>query len=178
MTSLKIALKKRLEPAQRIALLGIGSELRGDDACGILVAESLKRYSREIPGSRKFKVFIGGTAPENLTGEIKKFNPTHVILIDAADIGKKAGMIKLISPEEAKGISFCTHQLPLKIMADYLVQSIGCAMFIIGIQPKKIDFGASVSRQVQAAVRTVSAALKGAMGSIQTKNKKGAGKRC
>lgn len=158
--NLKTTLRERLDQAVRIAFLGIGSELRGDDACGILVAESLKACIRKSPLSRKFKVFIGGTAPENITGEIKRFNPTHLVLIDAADLGKRAGQIRLINPEEAGGVSFCTHQLPIKIMVDYLTQSLGCTITIIGIQPKKIDFGVPVSRQVQAAVRSVSGALK------------------
>lgn len=158
--TLKAALKKRFDPAAKVAFLGIGSELRGDDACGIMVAENLKAYIRKRSVGRKFKVFIGGTAPENITGEIKRFHPAHLVLVDAADLGKRAGQVRLIGPEEAGGISFCTHQLPIKIMVDYLVQSIGCAITIIGVQPKKIDFAAPVSLPMQTAVRVVSGALK------------------
>lgn len=155
--ALKTALKKKLHDAERIALLGIGSQLRGDDACGVLIAKDLKKSIPAFSGRRVFKVFIGDTAPENVTGQIKKFNPTHLILIDAADIGKKAGQARLISPDETSGISFCTHQLPLKILVDYLTWSIGCKVIIIGIQPKSLDFGKSPSRQIKEAMLCITA---------------------
>lgn len=33
-------------------------------------------------------VFDGGIVPENFTGMIKREDPSHIILIDAADMGK------------------------------------------------------------------------------------------
>ena len=43
MKDLEIALEDRLKSAERIVVLGIGSELRGDDIAGILVAEDQRR---------------------------------------------------------------------------------------------------------------------------------------
>ena len=63
-------LKPELKGASKIVVLGVGSELRGDDIAGILAAENLKGKT-----SDKLQVLIGGTAPENLTGEIKKLKP-------------------------------------------------------------------------------------------------------
>ena len=160
MLALKAAIQKQLKDAKRIALLGVGSELRGDDVAGILVARALIKAYKERKPKREFKVFEGATAPENLTGEIKRFKPTHLIIVDSADTGKPIGAITLIKPEETAGISFCTHQLPLKIMLDYLNESIGCEMMIIGIQPKTLDFGTSPSTEVKKAVKLVTAAIK------------------
>jgi hydrogenase 3 maturation protease len=147
-TRLTAALRKLLYNSPRIALVGIGSEMRGDDACGLIVAEWLKKYRFR---SRKLKIFIGATAPENLTGVIRAFKPDHVILVDAADFRKKPGTIRLIKPEEAQGVCFCTHQIPLQIMAGYLTASIGCRVTIIGIQAKTLDFGSQISPHVQKA---------------------------
>jgi len=152
--TLKVALKKQLNNSKKIALLGVGSQLRQDDACGMMVAEKLKESCRLQ--CKKFRVFFGATAPENLTGEIKKFKPSHVIIIDAADIRKKAGSVSLINPQEASGISFSTHQLPLSIMVEYLMQSIACEVVIIGIQPKTTKFGFGVSREVKKSVSYLS----------------------
>lgn len=157
MHSLKTKLKKRLEGAKRITILGVGSELRGDDAAGMLVAGELKRSNVTA------RVLFGETAPENLTGEIKKGKPTHLVIIDSADMGKPAGTVKLIEPDETKGITFCTHQLPLAVMTDYLKGEVGCDVVIIGIQPKKIEFGGVVSRQIRTSVKRIAAAVKGAM---------------
>ena len=43
MLNLKVLLKDKLNKARRIALLGVGSEFRGDDVAGILVAKSLAK---------------------------------------------------------------------------------------------------------------------------------------
>lgn len=149
MVTLKAALTKLLHNAQKIALLGVGSKLRGDDAAGILVAEYLAKAAFTRKGKVSFKVFIGDTAPENLTGEIKKFKPSHLIVVDAAAVSKKSGQIKLIKPEQAGGVTFCTHQLPLKIMIDYLRQAIGCKVIIIGISPGRLDFLSECSSVVR-----------------------------
>jgi hydrogenase 3 maturation protease len=160
MLALKTTLKKRLSNAKRVALLGVGSELRGDDAAGILVSGQLEKECRKISPKGTFRVFTGSTAPENLTGEIKRFKPDHLIIIDSADTGKKAGAIVLIDPERVSGVSFATHQLPMKILVDYLIKSIGCKISIIGIQSKRLDFGSSPSKEIQKSVRIISDTLK------------------
>jgi hydrogenase 3 maturation protease len=130
--------------------------MRGDDACGLIVAELLKKCR---PHSRKLKVFIGATAPENLTGAIRTFKPDHVILVDAADFKKKPGTIRLLKPGEVQGSCFCTHQLPLQILAEYLATSIGCRVAIIGIQAKTLDFGSVISPQVEKAAHDCAAII-------------------
>jgi hydrogenase 3 maturation protease len=153
--NLEKSLKSRLKDAERIAVLGVGSELRGDDIAGILVAQGF------LKPSKKLKAFIGNTAPENFTGEIKRFNPTHLIIVDSADMVKtKAGTIKLIDSKDISNFSFCTHRLPLKIMADYLIKCINCEIIFLGIQPKTLDFGVSCSGDVKKAVKRVSGAIK------------------
>ena len=48
MPGLITTLKNRLGNAKRVALLGIGSEIRGDDAIGIVIAQDLKTYIKKI----------------------------------------------------------------------------------------------------------------------------------
>jgi len=161
MLNLKKSLSNSLKGAERIAVLGIGSELRADDIAGILVAQKLE----ELQG-QNFKVFLGYTAPENLSGEIRKFKPTHLIMIDTADIGKEPGEVKLFTPENVGGISFSTHKLPVKIMAQFLQKDINCNVMIIGIQPKSLDFGKPVSSHVQRSVNEISDILRNEIGSL------------
>lgn len=170
MTSLRAALKSRLHKARRIALLGVGSELRGDDAAGILLAEHAgKLYKESLNNYCKLRVFIGSTAPENLTGEIKAFGPDHVLIVDSADMGKKSGKAELIDPDKIGGLSFCTHSLPPKIITDYLVQSLGCGITIIGIQPKNIVFGSSLSKEVETSIKEISNIILEAMPKMSKK---------
>ena len=156
MPTLPAILKQRLSRARRVAVLGIGSPLRGDDAAGVLaardIAEKLKRASKP-----RLKVFIGETAPENLTGPIKEYSPTHLIVLDAADTGNRPGHIELIEPDWiGTGASFSTHSLPVHVLIQYLHAHLKCDIILLGIQPASCEFGLPVSRSVQRAIQRVS----------------------
>ena len=155
MANLKTILKQKLKDAKRIAVLGIGSELRADDAAGLIVAEELKKIK-----NLKLKVFLGSTAPENFTGEIIKFKPTHILIVDSVDTDQKPGFILLINPEEVGGVSFSTHMLPVKMMVDYLLASLECEIIIIGIQPKVLLFGETISKEVKKSTKQISGVIK------------------
>ena len=156
MQRLKAELKNRLKEATRIAVLGVGSELRGDDGAGIKVAQELKESFKEHSGHSAVEVFLGGTAPENLTGAIKRFNPSHLIIIDSADFRSRPGGMKILEPEDIGGLSFSTHRMPIKMLAEYLCQSINCQVIIIGLKPRSIDFGKSLSKEVARSVKVLS----------------------
>jgi hydrogenase 3 maturation protease len=152
---LKQALRNSLSGVKKVAVLGVGSELRGDDAAGIRIAAEIAKIRKNNKAGCNLEVFIGATAPENLTGEIKRFNPEHLVIIDSADFGEKSGAVKLINPDAIKGFSSCTHTLPLGILTDYLSKSIGCKITIIGIQPKNLKFGAAISNEAGESIRFV-----------------------
>ncbi|MDR1195930.1 MAG: hydrogenase 3 maturation endopeptidase HyCI [Endomicrobium sp.] len=140
-------IKNFLKDAEKIIFLAIGSELRGDDAAGIIAANELLK--KTLP--ENFKVLIGHTAPENLTGEIRRFAPSHLIICDAADSGLNAGEINVISPEDIQGAAFSTHMMPINIFINYISMDNPCKPLIIGIQPKTLEFGAEVSAPVKKA---------------------------
>jgi hydrogenase 3 maturation protease len=159
--TLETTLKQKLDNARRVVVLGIGSGLRGDDVAGILAAQYIEKIIARKNTTPEVRVFIGDTAPENLTGEIKRFQPTHLIIIDSADLDAEPGRIKLLNPDEIGGTSFCTHTLPIKVLTDYLLQSFDCQVITIGIQPKTITFGAQPSKEIiQAAKRLSTTILK------------------
>ena len=161
--SLLTTLQKRLKSAKKIAVLGVGSLLRGDDCAGVVTAKLLKKNRGKISTRRKMKVFIGETAPENLTGAIRRFGPDHIIMIDAAQLAKPAGTVKLIDVKKATGFSFSTHHLPLKVLGDYLVKDLGCEITVIGVQPRCCDFNVSPSKEIiqstKVLARTICAAI-------------------
>ncbi len=159
MLNLKAILIKSLKGFKKIAVIGIGSSLKSDDAAGIIIAEKLEKSSNP-----KLKVFIGSTAPENLTGEIIKYGPSHIIIIDSANMEQEPGNIQLIEPEDAGGVSFTSHMLPIKIMVDYLLESIKCEILIIGIQPKSLEFGGNLSKEVADSVKQITEAIQSVIG--------------
>jgi len=143
-------------------LLAVGSDLRGDDAAGLLVAKHLKTLA-PLSGKR-LKLFVGETAPENLTGQIKKYAPTHLIVVDSAESGARAGAISLMTLSDAiGGTTFSTHTLPLTVMLRYLQEFITCDFTIIGIQPARLNFGAVPSPPVSRSAARVAAAIHAAL---------------
>jgi len=154
MQNLKEVLKKNLKGAKKIAVLGIGSCLRSDDAAGLLVAEELLKIRNP-----KLKVFFGSTAPENLTGEIIKYRPTHIIIVDSVDMDQKSGSILMIDAGEVDGVSFSTHMLPVKMIVDYFLEALKCEIIIIGIQPQSLEFGETVSEEVRKSTKQIADAI-------------------
>ncbi|MGE5344058.1 MAG: hydrogenase maturation peptidase HycI [Candidatus Omnitrophota bacterium] len=152
-------LKNTLSGTDRLAILGIGSELRGDDAAGIEITRRLAETFNDPEESRlaKLRIYHGCSAPENYTGAIKAFKPTHLILIDAADLGEIPGSLFFIDPQVIGGVSFSTHMMPLNIFTQYLEDEVQCKVIIIGIQPEKLDFtpGASLTPIVEESVTDV-----------------------
>jgi len=152
---LQAELSKRLAGASRVVLLAVGSDLRGDDAAGLLVAEKLQPKT-----SDKFHILIGGTAPENLTGEVKRLKPSHLIIVDAANMKAAPGTIQIISHHEIGGYSFSTHALPLKVMIDFILADLPCEVIVATIQPKSVMFDEKVSVEIEQAADRLAEALK------------------
>jgi len=148
-------LTKFFKGAKRVVIVGVGSELRGDDAAGLEVVRRLKR----ILTSRRVMLVEGGAAPENFTTKIKRFNPTHIVFIDAADIGGEPGSVTLIAPERIVGSAF-THRLPLSFLADYLKTQINARILVIGIQPENLKFSDKISQRVERAIKELESAIK------------------
>jgi len=148
MNNLKQSLQAILNNAKRVVILGVGSEIRSDDAVGMIIARKLASIDlskAKIP----VNILLGSTAPENFTGEIKKFNPSHLIMIDCAFMGKNPGEAALIDIKDEKGgIPFSTHKLPLILMDEYLKQSIDCETVTLGIEPKSTEYGETQSQEI------------------------------
>jgi hydrogenase 3 maturation protease len=140
-------------------VLGVGSDLRGDDAAGMLIADRLQAHFSGRPGASAFRVFRGETAPENCSGELKRFKPSHILIVDSADFGKEPGETVLASPEEITGISFTTHRLPLFVFTDYLTAEFPCSIIILGIQPGTLELFHAVTGPVQRAVDSLTSML-------------------
>jgi hydrogenase 3 maturation protease len=147
-------LPEALKGVKRLAVLGVGSVLRGDDAAGTQVIENLAaaRTPAKYPAVR---LYAGETAPENFSGKIAAFRPTHLLIVDAADLGQAPGTIMDINPTEVGGPGFCSHLLPLKVMTDYLVSETGTAVVLLGIQYKDIGFDAPMTPEVREAVSEI-----------------------
>jgi hydrogenase 3 maturation protease len=160
MPTIKAILKSKLKNARRIAVLGIGSPLRADDAAGLLIAQELINYIQEKKRKNLLKVFLGETAPENLTGQIKKFRPTHLIIIDAVDFHLPTGSLRVVNICTEAGASFSTHRVPVGIFRDYLFKSIGCETILLGMQPGSTEFCGPLSEGIAGAIQAAAKVIR------------------
>jgi hydrogenase 3 maturation protease len=168
-------------PRPSIAILGIGNELRGDDAAGVIIARELHELSsggshagiadRDVGVSLlpaaptemsaipvwepPLLIIEAGAAPEAFTGRLRRFDPDLVLMIDAAQMDQLPGTIRLIEWQDTIGLSASTHTLPLNVIAQYLVAELGCEVAVIGIQPDANTFDTPLSPAVQRAVEEV-----------------------
>lgn len=139
----------------RVAIVGVGHELRGDDAAGLAVA----RRAQSAAGERLL-VLEGGPAPENVTGTLRRFGPDLVLLVDAADLNAEPGAVRWLTPDVIEGLSATTHTMPLSILARYLQHELNCDVCLVGIQPGKNDIGQPLSEAVERAVGAIEDSLR------------------
>lgn len=134
-----------------MVVVGVGSEMRGDDAAGIEVLRGLRRGLK----SSNILLLEGGVAPENFTSQIRRFGPSHIIFVDATDFSAKPGEIVIAEPEAIIGHSISTHMMPLSILANYLREQTGAKIALLGIQPRQASVGAKMSDPVRDSVGKV-----------------------
>ena len=134
----------------RLAVLGIGNPLRGDDAVGLRITQNLLG---KLP--KNVLLLECGMTPENYLGKIEDFKPSHVLMVDAAQINEEAGASRLIPVEEIAGTALSTHALPLSFLAEIIQQSVNAKVILLGIQPESIEFREGLSRKLQEASRRI-----------------------
>jgi hydrogenase 3 maturation protease len=133
-----------LKGAGKVAVMGIGNPFRRDDSVGLRV---VKRLSGRVPPN--VELYECETVPENFIGQIERLKPTHILMVDAADMRAAPGVIRLVPPGEIGGLGVSTHALPLSVFARFMKQSIDAKVVLMAIQPKNADFGTRMTRELQ-----------------------------
>ena len=139
---------KSITNESRLAIIGLGNPYRADDAAGLHVVQRIKgKINAEID------LFEAPDAPENHIFEIQEKNPSHLIVIDAADIRKPPGFVRLIRPEEIPQFTISSHANSKQILFNFLkVQLPNLKIDIIGIQAEKISYEEGLSIVVEKTV--------------------------
>jgi hydrogenase maturation protease HycI len=151
-------LAKEFGHPERLAVLGVGNEAKGDDAAGVFCAGALARLvdSLSVPG---LKIILAYDTPENFTGEVRKFQATHVLIIDVAAGGFPPGTLFLVEPGQIRDEDASTHRAPLSLLASYLEETAGCRVLVLGIEPRSFGPGEPLSPEVSRAVERAAAGL-------------------
>lgn len=123
--------KKRL-------FVGIGNILKSDDGAGVYISRKINQ--RDTISSLTVEASI-----ENYIGKINSLNPDILILIDCVDMNLSVGTFKLLTLNQIRDLTFNTHNISLKRLSEFFSMPV----FILGIQPEKIDFGENISYLVK-----------------------------
>ena len=156
LNSLEEALTDFCQPPVRIAVLGIGHYLRTDDFVGVAIIHELQK---EI---QKDSVLLleGEIAPIDFFPKIQEWNPTHLLIIDAAQFNAKPGTFNLILREQMATFTLSSHKRALTLLIDLLsIYLPDLKTMIIGIQPETLEFEIGLSQTIKETVQKLSALL-------------------
>jgi len=127
---------------RKVQIWGIGNMLLGDDAVGPMISIQLGGIDC-------------GTTPENYISKLRKDKPEILIIIDAAEMGLKAGSVRVLKFDEISGEIVTSHGIPISILLEQFHKSKTIDIFFIGIQPKQTNLGEPLSDEVKAAAEFI-----------------------
>ena len=134
----------------KVVFLGVGNSMRGDDGLGDRFIEELRKSKKSR--SSQIYLFKGAQVPENYLEPIAKIKPDRIFIVDALDFGASPGKVRLFK-EVGPQSNFSTHALSLNFILDYLRKRTEAEVFILGIQPAQLQWGATLSPEVEATVK-------------------------
>jgi hydrogenase maturation protease len=149
----KRALRREIASAGKVLVLGIGNPDKGDDGAGVLCARELAAAWKGQTRS-SLKVLLGYETPENLTGEIRRFAPGLVLMVDAVVGPHPAGTVFPVGAEDIPDDSISTHKISLRMLVTYLETTVGCRVRFLGIQAGSLEQGRPLTPSVEKAART------------------------
>ena len=144
------ALATRL--AGTVVVVGVGNPLRGDDGAGCLVA-------RRLRGTEGARVIEAEEVPESFVGDIAAAMPDAVVMVDAVDLGAEPGAVAVLEREQVATYAPTTHRLPLSLVMEVVQWRTGADVFLIAVQPSRVDFGTAMSPEVSDSVERLAGIL-------------------
>jgi hydrogenase maturation protease len=140
-----------LAPKAKTVVVGIGNLIRTDDGFGLHALDRLRRDAR-VP--RGVTLIDGGTHGLELLSYIS--DSTHLLLLDAIDVGEPAGTVVRMVNEELRGLpgAASVHQVGLAdLLATLpLVSTTRREIVLLGVTPLSTDWGTELTAPVAAAL--------------------------
>ncbi|MFX1449489.1 MAG: hydrogenase maturation protease [Promethearchaeota archaeon] len=144
---------KKFNSNSRIAIVGVGNEFRYDDIAGLQVVRNIKKQSKDLKPKLDVLLVEGETAPHTFINEIYEWSPTHLIMLDAADLREPPGTIEFIHKDQIDLYSISSHSMSKNLLIDFLYASLlELDITIIAIQAENIFHEKGISETVKIAV--------------------------
>ena len=138
-----------------VHLVGVGNELRSDDAVGLEIASSLRKMLGASPAPG-VKIHACTPMPERLLSKLAS-GEGRVIVFDAVEASASPGKVVFRSMSDTKYGFFGTHNIPLQLvpgLGDHLRD-----FFLVGVQPASLEVGQSLSETVRESMDEVVAVV-------------------
>ncbi|MFP3871874.1 MAG: hydrogenase maturation peptidase HycI [Candidatus Natronoplasma sp.] len=132
-------------------LMGVGNDIRGDDAVGEMVAREFE--------AEDWDVVDCGSVPENHIVMVEEDQYELVVIVDAAEMGLDPGEIRLVPREHLGVFTMSTHAMPLSMVMDFLEKKVD-EVFLIGIQPKDMALKEGMTSELDEAKKKMIDLLK------------------
>lgn len=128
-------------------VLTVGNSMMGDDGAGPLLAELMTETPIE-----GWTIVNGGSAPENVTHQIRALEPQRLVIVDATDMELAPGEIRIVNPDDIAEMFFMsTHNMPLNFLIDELKTFVPEVIFV-GVQPAIVAFSFPMTEMVSEAM--------------------------
>jgi hydrogenase 3 maturation protease len=144
---------KKLSPyeSSRIAFVGLGNELRGDDWAGIYFLRQLRST-----GIFNTSLFIeAGISPENYVTTILDFAPSVIVFIDSSKCSNTAGDVIFLDSETIENNGFSTHSYSIKILEKFFTYTTDIRFIYIGIVPQCNEIKKGLSPPVSESINKI-----------------------
>lgn len=140
----------RLVAGRKVVLMGVGNDLRGDDACGVVLGE---RLAEQVC----CPIFVTFDLPEDFAVKASDLRPDLVLILDAADFGGEPGQVRLIRAQDIPPTPGVTHRPSLEMMARFLELDAGAETWVLGVQPdlRRVGLGDEMGEAMRRAVEAL-----------------------
>ncbi len=133
----------------KIAVLGLGNILLSDEGVGI---HAINALGKRCAFSPPLELVDGGTMGLDLLPLFQEKD--KILIIDAVDFGKAAGLIGVIEGEAIPSVlntKLSVHHIGLSdvLFAAKLMRTTPLDVCLIGIQPKSLDVGLDMTEEIR-----------------------------
>jgi hydrogenase maturation protease len=134
--------------------------LASDPTLSAFVAANAGSGKTHVLVQRVIRLMLAGTVPESVTAPIRRFQPDHVILVDAVDMDKPPGTVQIVAPGHVEARFFSTHVLPLPVVMKFVADDTQAKVTLVGIQPDLTNESETRTPEEQAGLALVIGTLR------------------
>jgi len=129
------------EMNKRIAVIGVGNILLGDEGAGVAVIDELDRRGRAGPGNESVELIDAGTAFLAIVHDLKNFD--KLIIVDTVRGGKPPGTVYRFGMNDVRNedMLISLHDIGVvdSIRLERLVGRVPEDIIFYGIEPERIE---------------------------------------